>query len=69
MFLSELPALAEFCNFGPSLDDMLRDRLVCGVEDPPIQRRLLAEYSQLHHGGVPSGIVVGKAIAVSIGFT
>lgn len=42
-FLSELRALAEFCNFGPSLDDMLRDRLVCGVEDPPIQRRLLAE--------------------------
>ena len=42
-FLSELRALAEHCNYGASFDDMLRDRLVCGVEDQPIQRRLLAE--------------------------
>ena len=27
------------------------------------------EYSPLHHGGAPCGIDVGKAIAVSIGFT
>ena len=33
----------EFCNYGASLEDMLRDRLVCGIEDPPVQRRLLAE--------------------------
>ena len=32
-FLSELLALAEHCNYGASFDDMLRDRLVCGVED------------------------------------
>ena len=30
MFVSELHLLAEFCNFGTSLDDMLRDRLICG---------------------------------------
>ena len=42
-YLSELRALSEFCEFGPSLNDMLRDRLVCGVGDQAIQKKLLAE--------------------------
>ncbi len=42
-FVAELRALAEFCNFGTTLDDMLRDRLVCGISDEHTQRRLLAE--------------------------
>ena len=42
-FTAELRSLAKFCNFGDSLDDMLRDRLVCGIADTQIQRRLLAE--------------------------
>lgn len=42
-YLSELRSIAEFCNFGQSLDDMLRDRLICGINDEQIQRRLLAE--------------------------
>ena len=42
-FVSELRSLAEFCNYGATLDDMLRDRLVCGIRDDHIQRRLLAE--------------------------
>jgi len=42
-FVSELRSLAEFCNYGATLDDMLRDRLVCGIHDDHIQRRLLAE--------------------------
>lgn len=33
----------EFCDFKDSLSDMLRDQLVCGVNDERIQRRLLAE--------------------------
>ena len=35
--------LSEHCNFGAALNDMLRDRLVCGIADQRIQRRLLAE--------------------------
>ena len=31
------------CDFGDSLNDMLRDRLICGINDARIQRRLLAE--------------------------
>ena len=42
-YLSELCVLSEFCEFGPSLIDMLRDRLVCGVGDQSIQKKLLAE--------------------------
>ena len=42
-FVAALRQLSEHCNFGGSLDDMLRDRLICGVDDGRIQRRLLAE--------------------------
>ena len=42
-FVSELRALAEFCNFGSSLEAMLRDQFVCGINDSAIQRRLLGE--------------------------
>ena len=42
-FLSELRLLATKCDFQNSLEDMLRDRIVIGVNDPNIQRRLLAE--------------------------
>ena len=42
-FVSQLRSLAEFCNYGALLDNMLRDRLVCGVNDSHIQRRLLSE--------------------------
>ena len=43
MVLAELRHLSEHCEFGITLDEMLRDRLVCGVRDIRIQRRLLAE--------------------------
>ena len=43
MFLAELRHLTEHCAFGATLDEMLCDRLVCGVHDIRIRRRLLAE--------------------------
>ena len=42
-FIAELRRLAEHCQFGQTLDEMLRDRLVCGITDSRVQRRLLAE--------------------------
>ena len=42
-FVAELRKLSEHCAFGSTLNDMLRDRLVCGISDQRIQRRLLAE--------------------------
>ncbi|XP_071846052.1 uncharacterized protein [Apostichopus japonicus] len=41
-FVAELRSLAEFCNFGDALNIMLRDRLVCGINDDKIQRSLLS---------------------------
>ena len=32
-FFAELKRLSEHCNFGDALEDMLRDRLVCGIQD------------------------------------
>ena len=46
-FVAELRSLAEYCNFGTTLNDMLRDRLVCGINADHIQRRLLSETSTL----------------------
>ena len=42
-YIAELHHLAEHCKFGTTLNAILRDRLVCGMEEPRIQRRLLAE--------------------------
>ena len=42
-FVAELRAIATTCNFGETLEAMLRDRIVCGVNDNAIQKRLLAE--------------------------
>ena len=43
MFVAELRKLSEFCNYGEMLNDMLRDRLVCGINNVAMQRRLLSE--------------------------
>ena len=42
-YVAELRKLSEHCNFGTVLNDMLLDRLVCGIVDQRIQCRLLAE--------------------------
>ncbi|CAI5657334.1 unnamed protein product [Oreochromis niloticus] len=42
-YVTELRQLSEHCEFGGVLDDMLRDRLVCGINDDGMQRRLLGE--------------------------
>ena len=44
-YIAELRALSQYCNFDNTLELMLRDRLVCGINDAQIQRRLLAEKS------------------------
>ena len=42
-YVAELKKLAQSCNFGGHLDEVLRDRLVCGIRSQGAQRRLLAE--------------------------
>ena len=42
-FIAELRRLSEHCGYGESLNDMLRDRLVCGTTNSQLQKRLLSE--------------------------
>ena len=41
--MARLRALAEHCEFGDSLNMMLRDRLVCSVNNEQLQHQLVAE--------------------------
>ena len=42
-YVVELRSIAEHCNFGASLQAMLRDQLVCGINNKAVQRQLLSE--------------------------
>ena len=42
-FVAELKRLSEHCEFGAALDEMIRDRIICGIVDERWQKRLLAE--------------------------
>ena len=45
-FVAELRSLAKDCAFdGAALEENLRDRLVCGIADQTIQKRLLSEHN------------------------
>ena len=40
VYVAELRKLTINCEFGDTLNDMLRDRLVCGLSNPKIQKAL-----------------------------
>ena len=42
-YVAALRQLAEHCNYRNTLSEMLRDRLVCGINHPAIQKTLLAK--------------------------
>ena len=42
-YVAELRLLSEYCNFDVTLDDMLRDCLVRGMNNGAIQKHLLAQ--------------------------
>ena len=46
-YVAELKCLSQDCGYGASINDMLRDRLVCGINDLSIQRKLLSKGSSL----------------------
>ena len=56
-YVAELGSIAQTCNYGTSLDEMLRDRIVCGINDDRIQQRLLSE----------KGLTYKKALELSQG--
>ena len=42
-YLAKLKRQSEHCKFGDTLEDMLWDRIVCGIQDQRTRRRLLAK--------------------------
>jgi hypothetical protein len=42
-FVAEIRKLSQHCEFGAALDLTLRDRLVCGLRNESVQKRLLSE--------------------------
>ena len=57
-YMAELRIMTEFCGYGEALEDMLRDRLVCGINDQRLQQWLLGEGSKLN---------LKKALDISLG--
>lgn len=55
-FVARLKKLARHCNFGGKLNEMIRDRLVCGIKDRSTQKKLLVE----------SGLTLEKAVKVAV---
>ncbi|XP_028416384.1 uncharacterized protein K02A2.6-like [Dendronephthya gigantea] len=45
IYVAEIRKLSEHCEFGTALNDSLRDRLVCGLRNEAIQKRILVETS------------------------
>ena len=43
IYVAELKHLSEHCEYAATLNDMVCDHLVCGINDSHIQCRLLAE--------------------------
>ena len=48
-YVSKLQALSKHCNFGDTLDLVLRDCLVCGFNEPQIQKQFLPEPKPTFH--------------------
>ena len=42
-YVTKIECLSEHCDFGLNLDDMIRDRLVCGMRNTKIQQHLFVE--------------------------
>ena len=42
-FVAALHQIAEYCEYNETLNDMIRDRLVCRINHEGIQKKLLAE--------------------------
>ena len=42
-YVAALCKLTEHCDYGDTLNKMLRDRLVCGIANATVQKRLLTE--------------------------
>ena len=64
-YVAELRKLATHCNFGGNLNEALRDRLVCGLRNMQIQKRLLSEAKLKYSKAVEIAVAMETAIRVA----
>ena len=60
-YVASLRAIAKYCDYGDTLNMMLRDHLVCGINHQVIQRRLLAEKSLIYDKALEITLAVKAA--------
>ena len=63
MYLVKLKALAQKCNFkSDTLNEMLRDRLVCGINEDSIQKPLLSSVDLTYDSAVKRSLAMEAAL-------
>ena len=58
---SYVAELRDHCSYGANLTEMLRDRLVCGIQNTKIQQKLLVETELTLKNAVKISIAMEKA--------
>lgn len=60
-YIAALRKLSEHCDFGANLNDSLRDRLVCGLQNEQIQKKLLSEAALTYEKAVDTAVAMETA--------
>lgn len=60
-YVAQLKKLSIYCDFNASLNEKLRDRLVCGIRHPHIQKRLLSEKDSTFEKAVEISVAMEAA--------
>lgn len=60
-YVASLKSLSEHCNFGAELENMLRDRIVCGINNSDIQTRLLEQADLTFDNAVQTALAMEAA--------
>ena len=65
-YIADQRQLAEHCNYGTILQDMLRDRLVCRLKNERITCKCLPELEVDHRDGSRTATTSGMALFVAV---
>ena len=60
-FVAALRKITEYCEYGDRLNEMLRDRLVCGIYDKRVQRRFLQDATLTYDGALAMALAAESA--------
>ena len=61
-YIAELRRLSEHCKFDEKLEENLRDKFVCGLNDGVVQQKLLATKNLTLSGAIDTAVAVEAAV-------